>query len=57
MKKHFENVFDSLYTPAYSDIRVIQIKLGHARLKTTMVYTHCVPVRTIKEARSPLDLD
>ncbi len=31
-------------------------KLGHASLKTTMIYTHCVPVRTIKEARSPLDI-
>lgn len=38
------------------DIRTIQTKLGHASLKTTMIYTHCVPVRTIKEARSPLDL-
>ena len=33
----------------------IQTKLGHASLKTTMIYTHCVPVRTVKEARSPLD--
>lgn len=33
------------------------VKLGHSSLKTTMIYTHCVPVRTIKEARSPLDLD
>jgi len=24
-------------------------------LKTTMIYTHCVPVRTMKEAKSPLD--
>jgi len=29
--------------------------LGHASLKTTMVYLHCVPVRTIKEPKSPLD--
>ena len=38
------------------DIRTIQTKLGHASLKTTMIYTHCVPVRTVKEPRSPLDL-
>jgi len=38
------------------DIRTIQTKLGHSSLKTTMIYTNCVPVRTIKEAKSQLDL-
>jgi integrase len=35
----------------------IHTKLGHSSLKTVMTYTHCVPVRTVKEAKSPLDLD
>jgi integron integrase len=37
------------------DLRTIQTLLGHADIRTTMIYTHCVPSRTLKETRSPLD--
>jgi integron integrase len=37
------------------DIRTIQTLLGHSDVRTTMIYTHCVPSRTVKEAKSPLD--
>jgi len=37
------------------DIRTIQTLLGHADVRTTMIYTHCVPSKTLKEMKSPLD--
>jgi site-specific recombinase XerD len=37
------------------DIRTIQELLGHSEVKTTMIYTHTIKSRTLKEAKSPLD--
>lgn len=46
-----------LFIPALAAviIRTIQTLLGHRDVRTTMIYTHCVPSRTLKETKSPLD--
>jgi integron integrase len=39
------------------DIRTIQEMLGHSDVRTTMIYTHTVQSRTLKERKSPLDFE
>lgn len=51
----FRHSFASHLLRANYDIRTIQQLLGHSDVRTTMIYTHTVKSRTLKEMTSPLD--
>ncbi|MFK5949093.1 MAG: tyrosine-type recombinase/integrase [Methylococcales bacterium] len=49
--------FASHLLQANYDIRTIQELLGHSDVRTTMIYTHTVQSRTLKQSKSPLDFE